>query len=80
MYFSNQDIKELDRTYRLNVINSVSGIKPGNLIGSVSQEGILNVAVISSVVHLSSNPALLGFFMRTFKIKDLVLKTFVIFL
>ena len=39
-------------------------IKPGNLIATKSAEGISNLGVFSSVVHLGSSPALLGFILR----------------
>lgn len=64
MYLSKQDILETSKIKRLNIINSVSGIKPANLIGTMSKHGISNLAIFSSVVHLGSNPALLGFILR----------------
>ncbi len=64
MHLTKQQIIDSDRIKRLNIINSITGIKPGNLVGSVSKSGNTNLAVISSVVHLSSNPALVGFIMR----------------
>ncbi len=64
MYFSKQDIEQLPRVKRLNIINSVTGIKPANLIGSQSATGQDNLAIFSSVVHLGSNPALIGMFFR----------------
>ena len=64
MYFSKEDIENLSRVKRLNIINSITGIKPGNLIGSKSLEGHTNLAIFSSVVHLGSHPALIGFFLR----------------
>ena len=64
MYLSKQDIENTPRIKRLNLINSVTGVKPANLIGSVSKSGQTNVAIFSSVVHLGSRPALLGFFLR----------------
>ena len=63
MYFSNEDIKNLPRIKRLNLINSVTGVKPGNLIGTRSKENS-NLAVISSIVHMSTNPPLLSFMLR----------------
>ena len=63
MYFSNEDIKNLPRIKRLNLINSVTGVKPANLIGTRSKENS-NLAVISSIVHMSTNPALLSFMLR----------------
>lgn len=64
MYFSKADILNLERIKRINIINSVSGIKPGNLIGTKSKLGISNLAIFSSVVHLGSSPGYLGFIMR----------------
>lgn len=58
------EIESMEKVYRLNLVNSLSGIKPVNLIGTISKNKITNLAVISSVVHLSSSPALLGFMMR----------------
>lgn len=64
MYLSKKDIQETAKVKRLNIINSVSGIKPGNLIGTISDDGVPNLAIVSSVVHLGSDPALLGYILR----------------
>ena len=64
MRIDHEELAGLDRIYRLNIINSVSGIKPANLIATRSADGISNVAIFSSVVHLGSDPALLGFIVR----------------
>lgn len=64
MYLSKIDIENTERVKRLNIINSISGIKPGNLIGTRSNAGQANLAIISSVIHLGSNPAYLGFIVR----------------
>jgi len=62
--FTKTDIDKMHHLYRINLINSCSGFKSANLIGTKSEDGISNVAVFSSVTHLGSNPALLGFFLR----------------
>ena len=64
MKFTSNDIKNLDKVYRLNLINSITGIKPANLIVTRSKDEVDNVAIFSSVVHLGSNPAMIGFVMR----------------
>jgi len=64
MHLTKEDIEQTNKIKRLNIINSVSGIKPGNLIGTQSNDGDTNLAIFSSVVHLGSNPAYLGFFVR----------------
>ena len=64
IHYSEEDIEELDKLFRINLINSCSGYKSANLIGTKSKTGIPNLAVFSSIVHLGSNPPLLGFFLR----------------
>jgi len=64
MHLNKEDILALERVKRLNIINSVTGIKPANLIGTASNTGYTNLAIFSSIVHLGSNPALIGFIMR----------------
>ena len=66
MHLTDQDIKDTDQIKRLNLINSITGIKPANMIGTVSQEQKTNLAIVSSVTHIGSDPALLGFISRTF--------------
>ena len=51
MIIRNKEIKKLEKVYRLNLINSITGIKPANLIGTRSNKGIDNVAIFSSIVH-----------------------------
>lgn len=63
-HFSKEAIKNLNTRYRNNLINSVSGYKSANLIGTISSQEITNVAIFNSIVHLGSNPALLGFILR----------------
>nr|WP_321222487.1 flavin reductase family protein [uncultured Psychroserpens sp.] len=63
-YISNKELDGFDHLYRINLINSCSGYKSANLIGTKSQDGVENVAVFSSVTHIGSNPPLLGFFCR----------------
>jgi flavin reductase (DIM6/NTAB) family NADH-FMN oxidoreductase RutF len=50
--------------YRAKFINSLSGFKSVNLIGTQDLNGQGNVAIFSSVVHLGASPALVGFVMR----------------
>ncbi len=65
MHYTKEDIENLERVERLKIINSVTGIKPANLIGTIDDRSCAtNVAIFSSVFHLGSNPALLGFIMR----------------
>ena len=61
---SKKDISEMEKVRRLNLINSCTGYKSANLIATKSLENIENVAVFSSITHLGSNPAMLGFIVR----------------
>ncbi|MFD2787352.1 flavin reductase family protein [Hymenobacter rubripertinctus] len=63
-HFTADDIRQFGKVYRLNLINAITGFKPVNLLGTVGAAGQSNLAVISSVVHLGSNPPLLGLVMR----------------
>jgi flavin reductase (DIM6/NTAB) family NADH-FMN oxidoreductase RutF len=48
----------------LNLINSCTGYKSANLIATKTNEGVSNVAIFSSITHLGSDPAMLGFILR----------------
>ena len=64
LYFDKNALQQLGKVKRLNLVNSITGIKPANLIGTVSPQGKTNLAIFSSVVHLGSNPALIGMVVR----------------
>ena len=63
-FFNTQDIGNLAPLYKINLINSCAGYKSANLIATKSIDGDTNVAVFSSITHLGSSPALIGFIMR----------------
>lgn len=63
-HISNEQLDNFHHLYRINLINSCSGYKSANLLGTKSSNGIENVAVFSSVTHIGSNPPMLGFFLR----------------
>lgn len=62
--FLEKDLEGLEKIYRLNLINSCTGYKSANLIGTRSAKGQNNLAVFNSVMHLGSQPALIGFILR----------------
>ncbi len=63
-YITRDDISQMEKIERINLMNSCTGYKSANLIATISKEGISNVAVFSSITHLGSNPGLLGFIVR----------------
>lgn len=63
-YITQDELVNMPARYRTQVINSLSGFKSANLIGTSNKEGIHNLAIFSSVVHLGASPALVGFITR----------------
>jgi flavin reductase (DIM6/NTAB) family NADH-FMN oxidoreductase RutF len=63
-HISTITIASWERFYRANFINSLTGFKSASLIGTVNKQGQTNLAIFSSIVHLGSDPALIGFVNR----------------
>lgn len=63
-HLESSDLAQLNQRYRAQLINSLSGFKSINLVGTIDPQGIPNLSIVSSVVHLGANPALMGFIMR----------------
>ena len=49
---------------RAELVNSLSGFKSPVLVGSVSDGGVHNLSIVSSLMHLGSSPALMGIVLR----------------
>lgn len=64
MKITNESIVPFEKQFRINLINSLSGFKSANLIGTISSEGKTNLAIFSSVIHVGANLPLMGFLMR----------------
>ncbi|MEL6388880.1 MAG: flavin reductase [Bacteroidota bacterium] len=62
--FTLDDLQELDKYYRRHLLNSISGMKSANLVGTLSSHGVANLSMFSSVVHVGASPPLLGMVMR----------------
>lgn len=63
-HYTLAQIEQLERAFRLNLINSIAGFKPAVLIGTQSASGQTNLAIFNSVIHLGSNPPMQAFTMR----------------
>jgi flavin reductase (DIM6/NTAB) family NADH-FMN oxidoreductase RutF len=59
-----KDILNMEAQKRAAFMNSLSGFKSASLIGTIDNENNTNLAIFSSVIHLGSNPALVGFINR----------------
>ena len=64
MRLSSADIAGMASRERAALINSLTGFKPANLVGTADTEGNTNLAIMSSVVHLGSHPPLLALVVR----------------
>jgi flavin reductase (DIM6/NTAB) family NADH-FMN oxidoreductase RutF len=62
--FGHDDIARLEKRFRTTFINSLGGFKSANLIGTIGEDGLENLAIFSSVIHIGADPALLGFVIR----------------
>ena len=47
-HYTKENIIDLEKVKRLNIINSITGIKPGNLIGSMDNDKTTNLAIFMS--------------------------------
>ncbi|MEY5041980.1 MAG: hypothetical protein RLZZ414_1533 [Bacteroidota bacterium] len=69
MYINEEKLKSFHKHYRIHLINGITGTKAANLIATKNKSGLENVAVFSSVIHLGSEPALIGFVLRQGKVE-----------
>ena len=66
MHFTRENINDLEKIKKDKFDQFMLWLyKSANLIGSVSKDGITNVAVFSSITHLGSNPPTSGFYFQT---------------
>ena len=62
--FTPAEWQSWERFYRANFINSLTGFKSASLIGTINAQGIPNLGMFSSIVHIGSDPALIGYINR----------------
>jgi len=60
-------LQSWERFYRANFINSLTGFKSASLIGTINKTGQTNLGIFSSLVHIGSDPALVGYINRPIK-------------
>lgn len=68
-HFNKKELAQLPSRYKAHLINSCTGYKSANLLGTKSKLGLTNLAVFNSVVHIGSNPPMLGFIVRPLTVK-----------
>lgn len=64
MIINKSDINQQPKRYRINFINSLSGLKTAHLIGTRSNDGHENLALFTSIFHVGADPALIGMISR----------------
>ena len=62
--YNEKQILDLEKRYRTNLINSLSGFKSANLVGTINNKGLTNLAIFSSAVHIGANPPLMSIISR----------------
>lgn len=62
--FTAADLATQDKRFRTTLINSLSGFKSAQLVGSISPEGKANLAIFNSIFHVGANPPYLGMVVR----------------
>jgi flavin reductase (DIM6/NTAB) family NADH-FMN oxidoreductase RutF len=59
-----KDFKGFETRKRARFINSLSGFKSANLVGTVNSQAQTNLSIVSSSFHLGADPALIGIIIR----------------
>ncbi|MCP9766937.1 flavin oxidoreductase [Lacihabitans sp. LS3-19] len=58
------DLDEMETRHRAAFVNSLGGFKSAVLIGTKNKEGLENLAIFNSLIHIGANPALCAFIVR----------------
>lgn len=62
--FTLQDLEAFERFYRVNFITKLCGIRNANLVGTIDENQVSNLAIFNSVTHIGANPPYMGFINR----------------
>lgn len=62
--FLQQDLLNMEQLFRRNLMNSLTGFKAAQLVGTIDKQGRTNAAVFNSAVHIGANPPHIGFILR----------------
>jgi flavin reductase (DIM6/NTAB) family NADH-FMN oxidoreductase RutF len=58
------EILQMEQHFRSTLINSMSGFKSLQMVGTINSEGNTNLALFSSIFHVGANPPYLGMVVR----------------
>jgi flavin reductase (DIM6/NTAB) family NADH-FMN oxidoreductase RutF len=62
--FSLEDILAMERFYRRDFMNTISGYRSCHLLGTLSYKKVPNLGLFNSITHVGATPPHLGFIMR----------------
>ncbi len=69
MIIDKDTLGRYESRYRARLINSLAGVKQAVLIGTRSKDGVSNLAIFNSLIHLGANPPLWGLICRPDTVK-----------
>ena len=64
MNLNREEIAAFEQRYRTTFVNSLAGFRQVVLVGTKSAEGIANLAIFNSLVHIGAHPPLYGILNR----------------
>ena len=63
-FITEKELAQMEKRFRASFINSLTGFKSVALIGTKNKANQENLAIFNSLVHLGSDPALIGMIIR----------------
>ena len=64
MNLNREEIAAFEQRYRTTFVNSLAGFRQVVLVGTKSNEGVANLAIFNSLMHIGANPPLYGILNR----------------
>ena len=64
MNLNREEIAAFEQRYRSTFVNSLAGFRQVVLVGTKSNEGVANLAIFNSLMHIGANPPLYGILNR----------------
>jgi flavin reductase (DIM6/NTAB) family NADH-FMN oxidoreductase RutF len=63
-HFTTELLENLDKQYKVHLINSLGGFKSVSLLGTINNSNVTNLAIFSSIFHIGANPPLIALIFR----------------
>lgn len=64
MIITKEDLEQKEKRFRTKLINSLAGVRQAVLVGTRAENGLENLAIFNSLIHLGASPALFGLVSR----------------